>query len=208
MKSALFLLLILSPAWLIAQDASSVPATSAQAESNFKIEELNKTPVEAKFASGGTIHMSLCSSGIELIGRDEQRVRVSYPLKSDENVKVRINVLGDHADLRVSGCTNHNFQMTIEVPKASNLDVRMFAGELDMWGITGDKDVELHAGQLTMEIGNPDDYGHVRASVSTGDLEAAAFSVSKGGLFRSFEHTGPGKYRIQAHVGAGELDLR
>jgi hypothetical protein len=32
--------------------------------------------------------------------------------------------------------------------------------------------------------------------------------VEKGGLFRSFEERGNGKYRLHAHVGAGELTLR
>jgi len=48
----------------------------------------------------------------------------------------------------------------------------------------------------------------VDASVNSGELNAAAFNVEKGGLFRSFSQSGPGKYRMHAHVGAGELDLR
>jgi hypothetical protein len=98
--------------------------------------------------------------------------------------------------------------MTVEVPKTSNLYVRMFAGQMNLSDITGDKDVELHAGQLNMDIGKPEDYFRVEASVLTGAVEASAFNVSKGGLFRSFEHGGPGKYRLHAHVGAGEIDLR
>jgi len=98
--------------------------------------------------------------------------------------------------------------MTVEVPKTSNLYVRMFAGQMNVSDITGDKDVELHAGQLNMDIGKPEDYFRVEASVLTGSVEASAFNVSKGGLFRSFEHGGPGKYRLHAHVGAGEIDLR
>jgi len=84
----------------------------------------------------------------------------------------------------------------------------MFAGEMNVNGISGDKDVELHAGQLTMELGKPEDYAHVDASVLSGDLEASAFDVSKGGLFRSFDRSGPGKYRVHAHVGAGQIELR
>ena len=152
--------------------------------------------------------MELCSSAVELIGRSDQRVRVSYDARYGDEVKVRLDVFGNHTDLRVSRCPHNNFQMTIEVPKVSDLHVRMFAGEMEVWGVTGDKDVSLSAGQLTMEVGKPEDYGQVRASVSSGDLEASAFDVSKGGLFRSFDKTGPGKYRLHAHVGAGQLELR
>jgi hypothetical protein len=74
--------------------------------------------------------------------------------------------------------------------------------------ITGDKNVILHFGQLTMDIGKAEDYAHVDASVNSGQLNIPSFSVSKGGLFRSFDQNGPGKYRVYAHVGAGQMDLR
>ncbi|MCI0408507.1 MAG: hypothetical protein L0191_08090, partial [Acidobacteria bacterium] len=45
------------------------------------------------------------------------------------------------------------------------------------------------------------------ASVVTGEVDGAPFDVSKGGFFRSFERKGAGKYRLHAHVGAGEVSL-
>jgi len=184
---------VLSPILISAQTARS------------RVEEVGKSPVAVAFGSGGRIHMNLCPSGIELIGRDNS-IRVSYDREAD--VKVLLDTDGDRADVKITNCPGNNFRLTIEVPKASALDIHMFAGELNVRDITGDKRVELHFGQLTMEIGKPEDYAHVEASVNSGDIEARAFDVSKGGLFRSFERTGPGKYRLHAHVGAGELDLR
>ncbi len=69
-------------------------------------------------------------------------------------------------------------------------------------------DVEIHAGDMILGVGKADDYGHVDASVNAGDLDAQPFGVSKGGLFRSFDKHGGGKYRLHAHVGAGDLVLR
>jgi hypothetical protein len=192
MKTIVFLLLSLSGA-MTAQDV------------NF--EEVGKNPVEAKFVSGGEVRMDLCSSGIEVIGTDEARLRVSYhPERSD--VKVRIRVSGERADLTITNCPRNNFRASIEVPKSSALYVRMFAGELNVRDISGDKDVVLHFGQLTMDIGEPDDYARVDASVNSGQLDISPLRVSKGGLFRSFDQSGPGKYRVYAHVGAGQLQLR
>lgn len=172
-----------------------------------KIEELGKSPVEAKFVSGGRIRMDLCSSGIEVVGRDEAKLRVSYHPERDD-VKVRIRISGDRADLKVTGCPNNNFRATIEVPKSSALYIRMFAGELNVRDVTGDKDVVLHFGQLTMDVGKPEAVARMDASVNSGQLDASAFNISKGGLFRSFNQSGPGKYRVYAHVGAGQLELR
>lgn len=192
MRTILFVLLSLNTA-MIAQNA--------------RIEEVGKSPVEAKFASGGRVRMDLCSSGIELVGTDQPRLRVSYHPERDD-VKVRIQISGDRADLQITDCPRNNFRATIEVPKSSALYVRMFAGELNVRDITGDKDVVLHFGQLTMDVGKPEDYARVDASVNSGQLNASAFNISKGGLFRSFDQSGPGRYRVYAHVGAGQLDLR
>jgi len=203
MRRILFVATLLGfSAALLAQDAKVRPANIQ----DVKIEKVGDSPVEAKFAPGGKVRMDLCPSGVEVAGKDEGAVRISYD--RDADVKVRLEIIGNEADLTVTRCPHNNFQLRIEVPKASSLRVRMFAGELQLRDVTGDKNVELGFGQLTMAIGNPDDYAHVDASVNSGDLEASAFAISKGGLFRSFDHSGPGKYRLHAHVGAGELDLR
>jgi len=47
----------------------------------------------------------------------------------------------------------------------------------------------------------------VDASVNAGDVEASPFGESHGGLFRSFKKSGSGKYKLHAHVGAGDLTL-
>ncbi len=144
------------------------------------------------------------------MGPDDDSIRVSYnaPDGNDSDVKVRIKVEGERAGIKVSGCPRNNFHLNIEVPASSDLYARMFAGQMNVDNLSGNKDVELHFGQLTMEVGKAEDYRHVEASVMSGDLQASAFNVSKGGLFRSFDQDGPGKFRIHAHVGAGQIDLR
>jgi hypothetical protein len=193
MRIVLCVVLTCSAAWVAAQDAT--------------IEKIGTSPVEAKFAPGGRVRMNLCSSGMDVIGKDEGQLRVSYD-STRGDVKVLIRVSGDRADLKVTDCPRNNFRVRIEVPRTSGLYVRMLAGELNVEDVTGDKDVVLHFGQLTMDVGKPDSYARVEASVNSGDLEASAFNVSKGGLFRSFDRRGPGTYRVHAHVGAGQLSLR
>lgn len=190
---SLFLVLVLGSAVVVAQDA--------------KIDELGKSPVEAKFVSGGRIRMDLCSSGIQIVGTDEPALRVSYHPERD-NVRVRMQVSADRAELRLTGCPHNNFHARIEIPKSSALYVRMLAGQLDVEDVTGDKDVELSFGQLNLDVGKTEQYARVDASVNSGEINASAFDVEKGGLFRSFDQRGPGKYRLHAHVGAGQVDLR
>jgi hypothetical protein len=111
--------------------------------------------------------------------------------------------------LRIRGGPNNHIRFRIDVPKNTNLYVRSPAGDLSLSGVVGDKDVEIHAGDLTISVGDATDYRHADASVYAGDLSAGAFGVSKDGLFRSFDKDNPGgKYRLHAHVGAGDLVLR
>lgn len=193
MRITLFLLLCLATAAVSAQDV--------------QIDRTGESPVEAKFAPGGRIRMAICPGGIDLVGVDDPVVRVSYH-PGGGDVRVRIAVAGTRADLRLSGCPHNNFRARIEVPKSSALHVRMFAGQLNVDHVAGDKDVELSFGQMTIDAGKPESYANVDASVNSGAIDADAFDTHKGGLFRSFEHSGPGDLHLHAHVGAGQIQIQ
>lgn len=156
--------------------------------------------------------MRVRSGDIEVTGSDAPLVRVTCELKHDEDARriaIKFKAAGRSGDLSILGGPSNDGRFRIEVPKNSNLFVRSPAGDLGVSGVTGDKDVEIHAGDLTISVGNPADYKHADASVYAGDLSASAFGVTKDGLFRSFDKDYPsGKYRLHAHVGAGDLVLK
>jgi hypothetical protein len=167
--------------------------------------------VQQKFISGGSISMHLESGGYTIRQSDAPEIVVTYHADSEDalsRVKVVIDPGPSTADLYIRNTPNNHFNAVIEVPRRSNLRVRLTAGQLTVEPIEGDKDLEIRAGQLEVAIPDPDDYGHRDASVLTGSIEASAFNVSKGGMFRSFEQSGPGKFRLHAHVMSGEIDLR
>jgi hypothetical protein len=166
---------------------------------------------QRKFISGGTIRLHLESGGYDIIPTDSENIVVTYQARSEQQLKavrVAIDPTGTSADVYVTDTPHNNFSATIEVPRRSSLWIRLTAGELKVGSIEGDKDLELNAGSLHVDIPRPQDYGHRDASVTTGSIEAPAFDVSKGGLFRSFSQQGKGKYRLHARVIAGEIDLR
>ena len=172
--------------------------------------ELAKESVETDFPSGGLIRMHIRSGELRIVGSDESKIRVHYLGKNvykSGDVKVSLTA-GNAAELKVDGGPRNDFKIEVRVPRNSNLYLRMPFGEVVIDRLIGDKDVELHAGELTMGVGKPEDYFRVDTSVYTGDLDTGPFGVEKGGLFRSFEEKGGGQYRFHAHVGAGELTLR
>jgi hypothetical protein len=170
-----------------------------------------ETSAKQKFISGGTIRLHLEAGGYTITPGDSENIVVTCRAPREEQlkrVKVEIKPTAAGADVYVSETPHNNFQATVEVPRHANLWVRLSAGELDIGRVEGDKNVEVRAGRIQIDIPHPELYGHSDASVMTGSIESSAFDVSKGGLFRSFERQGPGKYRLHARVMTGEIDLR
>lgn len=169
------------------------------------------TETQQSFVSGGNIRLHLEAGGYTIRPTDADKIVVSYHANSDResnHVKVAIKPTASRADVYVTNTPRNNFQATIEVPRRSNIWARLSAGELDVEDVEGDKDIEIWAGQLSIAAPRPEVYGHRDASVIAGSLEASAFHISKGGMFRSFREEGPGKYRFHAHVTTGEIDVR
>jgi hypothetical protein len=178
---------------------AAVPATQTR----------TATSLERPFAPGGSIRMDLSAGQYEIAGSPDGRIRMDWNAgdraRLDE-VEARIDTRGSDATLTIDGPQN-NFEVRIQVPSRSNLHVRLTAGELAIKGIEGDKDVELHAGELDIDVRRADDYKSVDAGIWAGELHASPFSVVKEGLFRSFDWSGRGRYRLHAHLKAGELRL-
>ena len=110
--------------------------------------------------------------------------------------------------MRICGGPRNDLTITIRIPSDTDLYARIPFGDVQVKNVTNNQDVEVHAGDLTVDVGEAKDYSHVDASVLTGELDAVPFHESKGGLFRSFRVNGSGRYRVHAHVGAGQLTLR
>jgi hypothetical protein len=152
-------------------------------------------------------------AGLEIVGTDQQEVHVTC--KSDEDRDDGPIVLhfspspsGGKLSIERTHLTHDgNLQVRIEVPRKTNLAIRMFAGEVKVNDVAGDKDVYLYAGQIT--ISDRDwNYRSVNASVSIGEVRAPMYDADKGGFFRSISRrASEGQYRLHAHVTTGEIDL-
>jgi hypothetical protein len=187
-----------------------IPLARGQSK-KIEVTNLPDHPFLVDFPSGSQLSLHLRSGDFRIVGRDDNKVSVRVNAKDSEKareVKVRFERIDNSAELNISGGPKNNIQITVEVPRATGLSVRMPAGQLEVSGIRGDKDVQLHAGELIVGVGDPADYSHVEASVSIGGIEAEPFGESHGGLFRAFRKDGNGKYKHHAHVGAGNLTLR
>jgi hypothetical protein len=166
------------------------------------------SPAEKDFVSGGKIEMTLESGDYKIRASSDNHIYVRWNEASAKGVRVKVTTNGKSADVRVENTPHDNFHAIIEVPALADVRIRLTAGNLEMAGIKGDKDVEANAGNLNIFVGSSNDWGDVDASVTAGDVNALAFHETRGGLFRSFKWKGPGKYRLHAHLMAGNVNLR
>ena len=188
----------------------STPLLMAQSK---KVEatDLPEHPFQVDYPSGSQVSLHLRSGDVRVVGKEHNQISVRVEARDTERareVKVYFERFENSAELRVWGGPKNDLQIIVEVPKNTGLFVRMPAGQLEISDVRGDKDVQLHAGDLILHVGDPADYSHVDASVVSGGLEAPPFHEDHGGLFRSFQKSGNGRYRLHAHVGAGDLTLR
>ena len=166
--------------------------------------------LERPFAANGSVKMHLSAGDYHIVGSAQDRVRLEWSIRDAEalaKVRARADVRERDVTITTDGPGNKGMRFTIEIPSQSDLYVRLSAGDLTIEDIRGNKDVELRAGDLHIDVGRAADYEKVDASLWAGDIKASAFQIFKGGLFRSFEWAGSGPYRLHAHLLAGDLHL-
>lgn len=171
--------------------------------------------VNAPLQSRAVLIIDSRPAGLEIVGSDQESIRVSCTAETEDGadqVHLHFSPTSNGGKLSIEGTQarhgNHGLHIKIEVPRRTNLQVRMFAGEVKVEDIKGDKDIDLGAGQITISSIHEWDYKRVDASVGVGEVRAQAFHSDKGGFFRNFNrNTSHGDYRLHAHVTTGEIDL-
>jgi len=177
------------------------PFASVNAESAYT------DSMEAEFMQGGQITLKLSAGEHEIVESADNHIRVHWTLEDEsDDVDTQAKVKGNQATIDIDGPRKH-FRTVIEVPRNSDLTVRLTAGELDVGNVGGDRDIQLRAGDLSIEVGDTDNYGNVEGSLWAGDINAGPFNRSASGLFRSIEWQGEGDHDVYFKLYAGDVRL-
>lgn len=166
-----------------------------------------KTVAEKSFAPGGNIEMQLEGGDYTLRAASDNTIRVAFGGNTG-NATAVLTADGAQANLGVKNTPHGNFRASIDVPQSSNLVIHLSGGNLQIAGITGDKDINSGAGNVEITVADPDEYSSADGSVKAGDLDAGAFGQSGSGVNPHFEWQGHGKYKLHAVLGAGNLVLK
>ena len=166
-----------------------------------------------EFAAGGRVHLRLNVGDLHILRGDSDKIRLHYTVKSwsESHVKdarVDIDLHGRDANIEFRAPTSGNtqFDVELEVPQNTNLDVHEKVGDLRIEDIEGDKDLQLGIGDIRVAYGRGA-YHLVRASTSIGDVNTSTGDVSAGFLGKTLKYQGDGKYELRAHVSIGDISL-
>jgi hypothetical protein len=181
------------------------------AASEWRYEETHSDARE--FAAGGYLHVRLSVGDVHIKRGDSSKIKLEYTVKSrsEHNVKeahVDFNVRGNDATIEFHAPTsgNTNFDVELEIPQNTNLDVHQKVGDLSVDSIDGDKDLSLGVGDIRITTEHTG-YRLVRASSGIGDVNGEGYGETSGWLGKSLKYRGDGKYELRAHVGVGDIKL-
>jgi len=173
--------------------------------------KLQQQSFESNLASGANLRLHLHDGNFRVVGSDAEKISIHVEgknLEQAKNIKVQLTRSDGGVDLKLSHVPKNELLVTIEIPKSTNLYARMRGGDLSVEGISGDKDLELTGGDLTIQVGSPEDYSHIDVSVRFGDVNGSMFGDPKGWLGNAVRKDGSGKHSLRAHVMAGDLTLK
>jgi hypothetical protein len=188
-----------------------LPLSTARSASNDW--DYRETHNDAReFAVGGMLHVHMSVGDVHIKRGDSDKLRLSYTVKSrrEHNLKearVDFDVHGNDAMIEFHApSSNTQFDVEIEVPANTNLDVHEKVGGLTIEDIEGDKDLELGVGDIRVVKGNST-YHLVRASTGIGDVNSDGYGETSGWLGKTLKYRGDGKYELRARVGVGDITL-
>ena len=166
-----------------------------------------------EFVSGGYIHVRLSVGDLHIKRGDSTRIRLEYTVKSRleshlKSVHVDFNIKGNDATVEFHAPTSGNtqFDVELEVPANTHLDIHQKVGDLTVDSIEGDKDLNLGVGDIRVSTGRSG-YRLVNASTGIGDVNSEGYGETRGWLGKTLKYHGDGKYELRAHVGVGDIKL-
>ncbi len=183
--------------------------------------DLPQAQIELReFSPGGSLRMALRVGDVRIIkGTDNQHIRLRYTPKSNDKdvadsdfarrVSLRFEVHGSEAEIKFEAPQGGTIDAVLEVPSPTNLDVKMRVGDLGVEGVEGNKDLQVHVGDIHVGLGSKPNYCKVDASTHIGDI-SQSLGRTKGWwlLGQSLKFRGDGQYQLHAHAGIGDIAFR
>ena len=186
-------------------------AARAAGHSDWNYEETHTDSRD--FAPGGMLHVQVSVGDVHIRRGDAGKISLRYTVKSRrehnvKNARVEFDVRGNDATIEFHAPSHSNtqFDVELEVPQNTNLDVHDKVGDVTVEDVEGDKDLSLGVGDIRVSNGRSG-YRLVNASAGIGDVNGDGYGETSGWLGKTLKYHGDGKYELRAHVGVGDINL-
>jgi len=181
------------------------------AASDWRYEETHTDARE--FVSSGYVHIRLSVGDLHIKRGDSAKIRLEYTVKSRRESQLKqarldFNIRGNDATVEFHAPTGSNtqFDVELEVPANTHLDIHQKVGDLTVDSVEGDKDLNLGVGDIRVSTGRSG-YRLVNASTGIGDVDSDGYGETRGWLGKTLKYHGEGKFELRAHVGVGDIKL-
>ena len=97
---------------------------------------------EAGLASGANLRLHLHDGDFHVVGSDSEKISVHVEGKNIElakNIKIQLKRSDGDVELILSHVPKNELQVTIAIPRSTNLYARMRGGDLSVQDVTGDR---------------------------------------------------------------------
>ncbi len=125
---------------------------------------------------GGSLWFRLRGGDLHITrGTDPQHIVVRYtpnPKKPEEEkrVQIRSRLHGSQVQVEIKAPLSLSVDVEVEVPSPISLEVHMTGGDLTVEGVEGDKNLQLFAGDLKVDVGSLQNVRDAEVSVRVGDV--------------------------------------
>ena len=153
---------------------------------------------------GGDVHIKP--------GEDPTHIVVRYtpdPHKPEQekNVQLRWRTHGSTIQVEIRTPISLSVDTELEVPSPLSLEVHMTGGDLTVQGVEGDKNLQLFAGDLKVDVGSLQSLREAEVSTRVGDADVPSAGTEHGWLGHTWRYRGTGPYRLYAHTTFGDATL-
>lgn len=176
-------------------------------------DQYSKTKTQTwDFAPAGQVELHTGYGDVRIIPADDSHLSITYTMHSNhpdyiQKVETQFAVKGAKAVLTLKAPRDGSTEVELRVPARTDIYLRSSAGDVRLGPIEGNKDLETHAGDIDIQLGDHASYGSIDASTHAGDV-TSPFGKPHGWIGNSLSYQGTGSFRIHAHTFAGDVTFR
>lgn len=174
-----------------------------------------------RLPANGTLVLTLNVGDVHIVpNSDADRLRVEIQadssLEEERSWVKQFEVAGDRATVEIKSPKDHehcvscysNREVTVYIPQQTAIKLEVEIGDVTVKAIKGDKQIRLGIGDLSIGVGDQNEYGRIDLSTRIGDVDDSVYHSEAHGFLGKSETIGRGgRYHLRAHVGIGDLKL-